>query len=104
MNVNKELLELEDVIFSLEKTSNAAITDSAVKFMTRKLGDKIYIIALNSDNDRSADVEITLPAEFDYAESAEVKFEDRKVKVKNGKILDKFKPLARHVYVIKIVR
>jgi len=102
VDVNRELLELEDVIFSLEKTSKAAITDSVVKFMTRKLGDKIYIIALNSDNDRMADVEITLPAEFKYTKKAEVKFENRNIKVANGVISDNFKALERHVYVINI--
>ena len=102
VDVNRELLELEEVIFSLEKTSRAAITDSVVKFMTRKLGNKIYIIALNSDNDRAADVEIMLPSEFKYAGSAKVKFEDRKVEVKNGRISDKFKPLERHVYCIEL--
>ena len=102
VDINRELLELEEVILSLEKTSKATISDSIVKFMTQKLGDKIYIISLNSDNDRDTDVEIALPAEFNYAKSAEVKFENRKVEVKNGKIFDKFKPLERHVYVISM--
>jgi len=102
VDVNRELLSLEDVIFSLEKTSSANVSDSSVRFMTRKLGDKIYIIALNSENDRAADVEIVLPPEFKYSGSAEVNFEDRNIKVKNGKISDKFKALERHVYVIDI--
>ncbi len=102
VDVNRELLELEDVILSIEKTSEAAITDSVVKFMTKKLGDKVYIIALNSDNDRMVDVEITLPAEFKYANKAEVKFENRNIKVTNGVISDNFKALERHVYVIDI--
>jgi hypothetical protein len=104
VDVNRELLELEDVILSLEKTSKASISDSSVKFMTQKLGNKIYIIALNSNNNRSADVEIVLPLEFKYAETGNVKFENRKIKIKNGKIADKFKPLERHVYVIDILR
>ena len=102
VDVNRELLSLEDVIFSLEKTSKAKISDSVVKSMTRKLGGKIYVISLNSDNDRAADVEIVLPAEFKYAKTADVKFEGRKVKVKNGKISDKFKALERHVYCIEL--
>ncbi len=102
VEVNRELLSLEDVIFSLEKTSAATVSNSAVKSMTRKLGDKINVITLNSDNDSSADVDITLPAEFKYAGNAEVKFENRKVDIKNGKISDKFKPLERHVYVVDI--
>lgn len=102
VEVNRELLSLEDVIFSLEKTSNAAISDSAVISMTHRLNGKIYVIALNSDNDRAADVEITLPAEFRYAENAEVRFEDRRVEVRNGRIIDRFSPLERHVYVVEI--
>ena len=102
VDVNKELLELEDVIFSLEKTSKAKITDSVVKSMTRKLGNKIYVIALNSDHNRTTDVEIVLPPEYKYAKNAQIKFEDRKIAVKNGKISDKFKALERHVYVIDI--
>ena len=70
--------------------------------MTRKLGNKIYIIALNSSNDRAADVEIVLPSEFRYAEQAEVAFEDRRVEVRNGRISERFAPLARHVYVAAV--
>ncbi len=103
VDVNRELLELEEVIFSLEKTSSATISDSAVQFMTRKVGDTIYVIALNTENDRGADVEIVLPAEFRYAEQGKVAFEDRQVAVRNGRIADRFAPLARHVYVATIM-
>ncbi len=104
VDVNRELLSLEDVIFSLEKTSNATIANTAVKSMTRRLGNKLYIITLNSDNDRPATVDIALPSEFAYAGSAEVRFENRKIDVKNGKISDSFKPLERHVYVVDIAK
>jgi len=104
VDVNRELLSLENVIFSLEKTSDAAISDSAVISITRKMNDKIYIIALNQDNDRAADAEITLPVEFRYTADAELKFEGRKVKVRNGKIHDRFSPLERHVYVVDIAK
>jgi len=102
VDVNRELRSLEDAIFSLEKTSKAAISDSAVISMTRKLDGKIYVIALNSDNDRAADLEITLPAEFRYAGNAEARFENRKVEVRNGRITDRFGPLERHVYIVDI--
>jgi len=104
VDVNRELLSLENVIFSLERTSEVIISDPAVISMTRRLNGKIYIIALNSDNDRTIDVEITLPAEFRYDKNAEVKFENRKVKVKKGRIYDTFQPLSRHVYVVNIVK
>jgi hypothetical protein len=104
MDVNRELLELEDVIFSLEKTSSAAVSHPAVRFMTRKLGDKLFAIALNSDNDRGVKAEITLPGEFQYGALAEVKFENRATAISSGKISDAFKPLGRHVYVAHIVK
>jgi len=103
VDVNRELLELEEAIFSLEKTSSATVTGSGVVQMTRRLGDRLYIIALNADNDRAVDAEIGLPAEFRYAADAEVKFEGRRVKALNGKLADTFKPLARHVYVADIL-
>ncbi len=103
VDVNRELLELEDAIFSLEKTSPATVTGSSVVRMTRRLGKRLYIIALNVDNDRPVDVDIGLPSEFRYAAEAEVKFEGRKVKVTGGKIADVFKPLERHVYVATLM-
>lgn len=102
VDVNRELLELEDVIFSLEKTSSATISDAAVRFMTRKVGNNIYVIALNTSNERSAEVEIVLPAEFQYTGQGEVAFEDRQVAIRRGRLADRFAPLARHVYVATI--
>ena len=104
VDVNRELLDLEDVIFSLEKTSSAAVSNPAVRFMTRKLGEELFVIALNSGNDRGVKAEITLPVEFKYGAIAEVKFENRATAIRNGKISDAFKPLGRHVYVAHIVK
>ena len=47
-------------------------------------------------------VTFTLPAELKYAGKAEVMFENRKLKVKNGKFTDDFPAHTRHVYKIKI--
>jgi hypothetical protein len=103
VDVNRELLELEDAIFSLEKMSPATVTGSSVVRMTRRLGNRLIVIALNADNDRAVNVEIGLPPELRYAASAEVKFEGRKAKVLNGKLAETFKPLERHVYVAEIL-
>ena len=92
---------MEDAILSLEPTSQAVVANPIVRQMTRRLGDKLYVIALNADNDRPAEVEIVLPTEFTYGELAQVAFEDRTVKVERGRLLDRFKPLERHVYVIE---
>ena len=45
---------------------------------------------------------LSLPASARAAASAEVKFENRKAPVENARILDAFKPLERHVYVIDL--
>jgi hypothetical protein len=98
--INKELLSLQDVIFSLEKTTPAVISDSAVRYMTRKLDGKVYIIAVNIE-DREADAIVKLPTEFNYASEVSVKFEGRTINVTNGGFSDKFKPFERHVYCIE---
>ncbi len=103
VDVNRELLSLEDAIFSLEKTSSATISNPAVISMTCRLNGRIYVIALNSANDLGADVEIVLPAEFRYTGHGNVVFEDRQVVIRNGRIADRFEPLARHVYVATIM-
>ena len=69
--------------------------------MTRKVGRKLYIIAVNLAN-RDTKVTVTLPAEFNYDSVAGVRFEDRALKVKNNRFSDKFKALERHVYVIDL--
>ena len=102
VEVNRELLALEDVVLSLEPTPPATIANPLIRSMTRRLGDKLYIIALNADNDQAVEAEIALPASARAAASAEVKFENRKVPVENARILDAFKPLERHVYVIDL--
>ncbi len=99
--VNKELLSLQDVIFSLEKTSPAIISDPNVRFITRRLAGKLYIIAVNIVNS-DTDVVITLPAEFRYGSKASVEFENRALEVKDGRISDKFKALERHVYCLEL--
>ena len=102
VEVNRELLALEDVVLSLEPTPPATIANPLIRSMTRRLGDKLYILALNADNDQAVEAEIALPASARAAASAEVKFENRKVPVENARILDAFKPLERHVYVIDL--
>ena len=68
--------------------------------MTRKYGNKIYVIALNPEKNPVHTV-FRLPAEFRYADRAEVHFEGRSVPVKDGVIQDVFHGLERHAYVIE---
>ena len=87
----------------LTRTDAAPVIDGDIEETWSKNGAKIdkFFIALNADNDRPAEVEIVLPTEFTYGELAQVAFEDRTVKVERGRLLDRFKPLERHVYVIE---
>jgi len=103
VDANRELLELEDVIFSLERTSPVTVTGTSIIHMTRRLGNKLYVITLNVDNDHKVEGQIGLPPEFRYAGSAEVKFESRQVSVTDGSVTDTFAPLSRHVYVADIL-
>jgi len=103
VDANRELLELEDVIFSLERTSPVTVTGTSIIHMTRRVGNQLYVIALNADNDHTVEGQIGLPAEFRYASNAEVKFESRQVSVTDGSVTDTFAPLSRHVYVADIL-
>ncbi|MGI5868261.1 MAG: hypothetical protein ACOX9C_02280 [Kiritimatiellia bacterium] len=104
VEVNRELLALEDAILSLEPTPPAMIASPLIRSITRRLGDRLYVIALNADNGQAVEAEIALPASARAAASAEVKFEDRKAAVEDGRIRDAFKPLERHVYVVDLDR
>lgn len=58
------------------------------------------MIALNPEKS-PVNAVLRLPAEFRYADRAEVRFEGRSVPVKDGVIQDVFQGLERHVYVIE---
>lgn len=98
--VNQEFLELQEIVFSDEKCSDAVSSDKTLAVMTRKYGNKIYVIALNPEKS-PVNAVLRLPAEFRYADRAEVRFEGRSVSVKDGVIQDVFQGLERHVYVIE---
>ena len=55
----------------------------------------------NIDSEPAGSVTMTLPGEFSYADEAEVMFENRQVKVKDGKFTDDFPAHTRHVYKIE---
>ncbi len=99
--LNAELLSLQDVIFSLEKTPSASISNRAIRFMTRKLNDKIYVIAVNLTA-RDVDVEIIMPMAWEYQSDVTVQFEDRTIKLNNSRFNDTFKAHERRVYYVYI--
>jgi hypothetical protein len=97
----KEITSIDDVIFSLEKTSAAVISDKNVISITRVYKGKLYIISVNL-KDRISKVNIALPAEFKYSSNGVVKFENRRIKVRDKSFVDTFKPHERHVYCIEL--
>ena len=56
----------------------------------------------NIDGEPAGQVTMTLPAEYRYAREAEVLFENRKIKVRDGRAIDDFPAWTRHVYKIKL--
>ncbi len=101
--LNAELLSLQEVIFSLEKVPSVSFSNRAVRFMTRKLNNKMYILAVNLTN-RRIDENVSLPRSFTYQPQVKVEFEQRTISIKNNQFSDTFQPHQRHVYVLDIKR
>ncbi len=95
--INKELLSLSDVIFSLEEAPTATINTPAVIATTRRLGDSLYVISVNLE-DKPVDAILRLPDGQRIGGSAEVLFENRSVNLKGAAIRDSYAPHERHVY------
>ena len=70
-HVNQEFLELQEIVFSDEKCSDAVSSDKTLAVMTRKYGNRICVIALNPEKS-PVNAVLRLPAEFRYADRAEV--------------------------------
>ncbi|OQA81844.1 MAG: hypothetical protein BWY31_03588 [Lentisphaerae bacterium ADurb.Bin242] len=100
--LNREILALNDVILSDETVPEAALSDATLRHITRKHGGYLYVIAANIDNHPSSDVVVTLPSGLKYDDSAEAMFENRRLKVSNGKLTDSFPGYSRRVYKVKL--
>lgn len=94
---NKELLSLNDVLFSSEETTPISSDQSTVIAMTRKHSGKIYLITANIEN-KPVSAGFRLPSNL---KAVEVLFENRKAEVKNGVLRDNYEPHSRHVYVFE---
>ena len=102
--LNAELLSLQPVIFSLQKIQPASVSDNNIRFTTRRLGNRVYVIAVNM-HDSEINVEVTIPSlpiELTYQPEINVQFEGRTITVNNNKFSDTFKPHERHVYYYDI--
>jgi|GEM_PF-3375200 len=91
---NRELLSLNDVLFSTEERPVIASSRKSVITTTRRHEGKIYLITTNIEA-KPVTAGFQLP---EGAGEVEVLFENRKIEVKNGVIEDRYEPHARHVY------
>jgi hypothetical protein len=99
--INREILGLSNVIFSLEDVPAVAINSSSVISMTRKSGDSAYVITVNLEN-RHVEATVKIPDSLKRKGSAEVLFEGRTIGIKDGGFNDAYAPHQRHVYKMKI--
>jgi len=104
LQLNQEIISLTDVLTSEEQTAQASATGNPklMRHITKKHNGYLYVVSCNIDENSAGKIDFALPAELKYARKAEVMFENRKVKVKDGKFTDTFEPHTRHVYKIKI--
>ncbi len=104
LQLKREIKALTDVLTSEKETAQAVSTGDSdlLRQITKKHNGHLYVIACNIDEHPAGSIEFSLPAEYRYAEEAEVMFEDRQVQVSNGRFSDVFDGHARHVYRIKI--
>jgi len=107
IQLNREVETLKPVLFSLEdepKVSGANKTSvKSIRILPKKLGNELTIICVN---DTLYPINATLDlskAGISDSQVASVLFENRKLKTdKKGYLKDKFKPLERHVYKLRL--
>jgi len=75
--------------------------DLPLAVMAKRAGDELVIIAANYE-EKQFEAEFSVPAAR-FAAEAVVLFENRKLSMRDGKLLDSFEPLARHVYLIRAI-
>jgi len=104
LQLNREMKTLGDVITSEEACSAAAATGNPklMRIRAKRYDGYVYLIACNIDGEPAGRATMTLPTEYRYARKAEVLFEDRKVRVRDGQLIDNFAAHTRHVYRIKL--
>jgi hypothetical protein len=107
MELNREIQTLKPALFSLEDEPKIIAVDQTsrenIRFMAKKLGNELTVICVNRT---LYPVDATLDFSaggIKDSQAADVLFENRKLKTDDKGILrDKFNPLERHVYVIRV--
>jgi hypothetical protein len=106
IELNKEVELLKSSLFSLEDEPHVSIEGDAsekIRVLAKKLKDELTIICVNRT---LYPIEATLElskANVKDRRTVKVLFEKRNLETdEEGKLKDKFKPLERHVYRLKI--
>lgn len=96
--LSREIKKLTPILASTVKTPIIKCNTPAIEFLLKKTKDGIYLIAVN--NTKSP-----VNARFDLSRTSvsnsEVLFEERKLKINNAVLEDRFKGFQRHVYFLK---
>jgi hypothetical protein len=102
--LNREVLALNDILLSEEEVTQGtwSVDPRTLRSITRRHGGHVYVIACNIGTSPLDETVFALPAELDYAREAEVMFEGRRVRVREGKFTDSFPGYSRHVYKVKV--
>ena len=94
-------LQFENDVLAEFRSGRATYKDfKQIRGIGRAGTDRTALITVNITPNPAKDVRITAPF-LAHAGEATVMFEDRKVPVRDGVIVDSFDGLARHVYVVE---
>lgn len=102
--VAHETAALEAILLSEEETepARASVGRADLRTITRKLGDELLVATCNISDQPLDRVDFTLPDTLPQHGEVEVLFENRTLKLREGRFTDDFAPLTRHLYRLKI--
>jgi hypothetical protein len=97
-----EFAVLENLILTEEPPPavECSVDREKIRFRPAVKDGTLTLLTCNIDEQSAGKVVFNLPPPFDAAGEAEVLFENRKVKIKNGALADDFGGHVRHVYSI----
>jgi len=97
-----EFAVLENLILTEEPPPavECSVDREKIRFRPAVKDGALTLLTCNIDEQSAGKVVFNLPPPFDAAGEAEVLFENRKVKIKNGALADDFGGHVRHVYSI----
>lgn len=98
--LSHELKGLTPVLTSEPDPTPVVSPDPRIHVLSRRLGDRLYVLAVNEGAQAVANVEFSDPSVQD--QPAKVLFEKRNIDVKGSKWRDNFAGYARHVYSVPL--